>query len=505
MRRSTQDNDNSASADGLPSPKERRRLREAKSLTEDQLAEAVGVTRATIKSWETGRTDPRGRKRDAYAKLLAVYAAEIAAKEAGESWSAGEAGNAGEAEGTGDPLAADRAHGPVEGRRFQEAPRSPEASGERRQHRWHESRESRESRESGESGESGESEKSRSGRRPQETSGSEDDTEVLPRTAGLPGKAQRPPAAAQKDRDSTAAPRGPWQTGENRRTRSAPAPSPYPPPFPAQAPPTAEEAFDALYTRIAPSLARQAYLLTGRRELSLEAVEHAFHVAWQRWPEVAVDRDPAGWVRAVAYEYAMSPWHRLRRDQRRPDASVPDSISDASRRTLRETLLELPPPYRRTLLLYDGLGLDLPETAAETEASTPAAANRLLHARAVVAERLPELADPELLQARLADLIIALPTPEVASPVEVREGSERRTQFWTRASIGLTAVIIGASVLTMAIGQSHYEAPQAPGQSVRGVPPNPGPPALTAADVELRTMLQNHPLRGPARLTPAAR
>ncbi|KKZ69060.1 helix-turn-helix domain-containing protein, partial [Streptomyces showdoensis] len=57
----------------LPSPKERRRLREALSLSEDQVAEAMGVTRATVRSWETGRSAPRGRKREAYAKLLGVY------------------------------------------------------------------------------------------------------------------------------------------------------------------------------------------------------------------------------------------------------------------------------------------------------------------------------------------------------------------------------------------------------------------------------------------------
>ncbi|MBK3589059.1 helix-turn-helix transcriptional regulator, partial [Streptomyces sp. MBT57] len=68
MTRSTTDE---AAAPPLPSPKERRRLREAKSLSEEQVAAAVGVTRATVRSWETGRTSPRGRKRALYAKLIA--------------------------------------------------------------------------------------------------------------------------------------------------------------------------------------------------------------------------------------------------------------------------------------------------------------------------------------------------------------------------------------------------------------------------------------------------
>ncbi|WP_234487470.1 helix-turn-helix transcriptional regulator, partial [Streptomyces sp. MBT54] len=68
MTRSTTDE---AAVPPLPSPKERRRLREAKSLSEEEVAAAVGVTRATVRSWETGRTNPRGRKRALYAKLIA--------------------------------------------------------------------------------------------------------------------------------------------------------------------------------------------------------------------------------------------------------------------------------------------------------------------------------------------------------------------------------------------------------------------------------------------------
>ncbi|WP_037841152.1 helix-turn-helix domain-containing protein, partial [Streptomyces sp. NRRL WC-3549] len=54
----------------LPSPKERRRLREARELSEEQVATAVGVTPATVRAWETGRTDPRGRRRVAYARII---------------------------------------------------------------------------------------------------------------------------------------------------------------------------------------------------------------------------------------------------------------------------------------------------------------------------------------------------------------------------------------------------------------------------------------------------
>ncbi|MEV6582965.1 helix-turn-helix domain-containing protein [Streptomyces sp. NPDC051582] len=59
-----------ASQDPLPHPDERKRLREAAGLSQDQIAKALSVRRETITSWETGRTAPRAPKRAAYARLL---------------------------------------------------------------------------------------------------------------------------------------------------------------------------------------------------------------------------------------------------------------------------------------------------------------------------------------------------------------------------------------------------------------------------------------------------
>ncbi|MFP3988416.1 sigma factor-like helix-turn-helix DNA-binding protein [Streptomyces sp. E11-3] len=229
-------------------------------------------------------------------------------------------------------------------------------------------------------------------------------------------------------------------------------------------------------------------------------MERAFHQAWERWPEVAVDRDPVGWVRAAAYEYALSPWHRLRRGYRHPEAP-PAGRDD---RELLGALLSLPPSYRRTLVLYDGVGLDLPETAAETEASTPAAANRLLHAREAVAERLPELSAPAELHRRLTELAA---TEKLAAPParRVRAASEYRSRFWTRAAIAFTTLIIGASVLTLATAPRQYEPPRAPGESISGVPPRMGPGPLSERASELREKLEAEPMNGPERLVPQAR
>ncbi|MET8684007.1 helix-turn-helix domain-containing protein [Streptomyces sp. NPDC004732] len=422
----------------LPSPKERRRLREAKSLSQADLAAKVGVTRETVRSWETGRTSPRGRKREAYAKLLNAVAAEQAAAETAAAETA--------------PRKAGRAKPPV-----------------------------------GAVGTDG----GRSRSRPQQPA----KRAAKPRTPA-PLAAAAPAANGHSNGHSS----GHVRPLPVRVTKPEAPREPREPRKPREPDLTPAQAFDALCAGCAPGLVRQTYLLTGRRGLAQESVERAFQLAWQRWPEVAVDRDPAGWVRAAAYEYAMSPWHRFRPSQRHPDAP-PAQPAD---RAFLDVLLSLPPAQRRTLMLYDGVGLDLPETAAETEASTPAAANRLLHAREAIAERLPDLADPEVLHQRLGEVgraeKLRLPRAE-----RVRTGSEHRARFWTRAAIAFTALIIGATALTLKNAPTHYEPPQAPGRAISGVPPRMGPGPLSYQDTTLREKLRAELPNGEERLTPEAR
>ncbi|MCJ1679495.1 RNA polymerase subunit sigma-24 [Streptomyces sp. APSN-46.1] len=261
--------------------------------------------------------------------------------------------------------------------------------------------------------------------------------------------------------------------------------------------------FDVLYAHAAPALTRQVYLLTGRRTLSLEAVERAFHQAWGRWPEVVADPDPVGWVRAAAYEYALSPWHRFRRAHRHAD-KAPAHPAD---RTLMDAMLALPPVHRRTVLLYDGIGLDLPDTAAETEATTPTAGNRLLRAHAMLAARVPELAGapPEKLSAllhhRLGALRPAVPLDPRPAPA-VRGAGEQRTRRRSRAVFGLTAVIAVATAYTVSTAPTEYVPPLAPGTSVSGVPPLSGPQQQTERSSALHHKLRNDPAAGPARLAP---
>ncbi|MET8507996.1 helix-turn-helix domain-containing protein [Streptomyces sp. NPDC004787] len=426
----------------LPSPKERRRLREALSLSEEQVAEALGVTRATVRAWETGRSAPRGRKREAYAKLLGVH----------------EEPSAPRTEKPARPTAAATRPRPA-AKGAARPPKSPAAPGPSLQ--------------------------KPAPARPVTRTAEE-------RLKPAPAAARAPEAAESVESVEPAPVEEPVAAAEE--PASAPAAGPVVPGS------TPEEAFDALYDHAAPGLVHQTYLLTGRRRLSRESVEYAFHHAWQHWPEVATDGDPVGWVRAVAYEYALSPWHRFRRRHRHPDAPP----TEAARRALLGALLDLPAPYRRTVLLYDGLGLDLPETAAETEASTPAAGNRLLHARTVIGQRIPELAEPEALQRRLAALVAEAPTATLPAARAVRTGSERRTRLLTRAVVGVTTALIAVTALTAATAPTRYIPVNAPGEVVEGVPVRGGPQKLRPEDKELRDKLRTAPNPGPERLVPTA-
>ncbi|WP_430625697.1 helix-turn-helix domain-containing protein [Streptomyces sp. NBC_01264] len=267
---------------------------------------------------------------------------------------------------------------------------------------------------------------------------------------------------------------------------------------------TPVSAFDALYDRTAAALARQAYLLTGRHSLACEAVERAFQQAWDRWPEVATDPDPVGWVRAATYEYALSPWHRFRRSHRHPD----EPPADPADRVLLDAMLELPPAHRRTVLLYDGVGLDLPDTAAETEASTPTAGSRLVDAHADLADVLPELdgvppaKQSAVLRERLGTLRpAALLEPRAAAVVRV--AGEHRNRLWTRAVVGVSAVIAAATAYTWVTAPTEYEPPRAPGASVSGVPPHGGPQHLTDEGRQLHDKLLSDPAAGPSRISPS--
>ena len=60
----------------LPGPAARRLLRARAGLTQEEIAEALGVTRAAISRWETGNRNPRGPMLESYLVVLERLAVE---------------------------------------------------------------------------------------------------------------------------------------------------------------------------------------------------------------------------------------------------------------------------------------------------------------------------------------------------------------------------------------------------------------------------------------------
>jgi DNA-binding transcriptional regulator YiaG len=61
----------------LPDPDERRRLRERAGLTQEEFAQALGVTRPALARWESGQRTPRGATLDRYLRLLDRLSAAV--------------------------------------------------------------------------------------------------------------------------------------------------------------------------------------------------------------------------------------------------------------------------------------------------------------------------------------------------------------------------------------------------------------------------------------------
>ncbi|AZM48220.1 hypothetical protein DMB38_22695 [Streptomyces sp. WAC 06738] len=291
----------------------------------------------------------------------------------------------------------------------------------------------------------------------------------------------------------------------------------------------AEAAYDALYQRCAADVTRHTFLLTGDHALTREAVEHAFHLAWERWPEVASDRDPPGWVRAAAFGYVQEPWEWLRARWRRrvrrgetdqEELGAEEPGEEADRRVFA-ALRALPQSYRSAVVVHDVVGLDLPEAAAELEASTLAAAGRVTHAHEALAEALPELGAlpedrrAEELRARLRRFAAAQPI-RTLPPGAARQRSESRTDRQLRRYALLAAIIFLLAAVVSVIGEvqarnratspappawltSRSVWPPAPGHGAPPAPPAtplaPGPAAAPAGE-------QDHPSVGHVRGTP---
>lgn len=191
----------------------------------------------------------------------------------------------------------------------------------------------------------------------------------------------------------------------------------------------AQAAFDLLYTRDAPALLRQVELLTGSTRLARHAVHRAFDQAWQRWPEVAVDPDPAGWIRAEAHHHALAPWQQLLPWYRTPPRE-------------RSAFQRLSPGTRHAVLLHDGLGLSLLRTAAESMATTSMTRRRIVRGREALGEGAA---------VRLGDLLDEQPEAEYPAAM-VRQLSEQWLRIRTVGAVVATVLIALVTAVGLVFG-----------------------------------------------------
>ncbi|MCP2309894.1 LuxR C-terminal-related transcriptional regulator [Kitasatospora paracochleata] len=286
-----------------------------------------------------------------------------------------------------------------------------------------------------------------------------------PATRGSAGPDPSAPAAAEP---SQAADPGP-----------TPAPAAPAAPAPAPAPARAPLTFPELCANAHARLVQQTFLLTGSRRRAAHCVRLALGEASRRWWEVSDLADPEGWVRARAFEIALSPWrrggprraHRWRLPRRRirvrpaaaaaaaaePEASDRPTAHD---RALLKALRRLSRPQRRALVLHDTLGLSAAAVAVEVESSTAAAEGRVRAARAALARAVPALVgeDPDgpefadrLGEALYRAAVHGCPAPRLPSPSALTAHSRLRAGLGLGAA-ALLPVAMGAAVVTTLLG-----------------------------------------------------
>lgn len=64
----------------LPTPQEAKRIRKAAHVTQERLAEALGVHRVSVARWEAGEREPQGELRAVYATVLRELEAVVASE-----------------------------------------------------------------------------------------------------------------------------------------------------------------------------------------------------------------------------------------------------------------------------------------------------------------------------------------------------------------------------------------------------------------------------------------
>lgn len=157
-----------------------------------------------------------------------------------------------------------------------------------------------------------------------------------------------------------------------------------------------EAGFDVFYTDSWGRLFAQAYVLTADRETAKDLTQEALLRAWRRWDRVAGYESPEGWTRRVLHNLCIESWRKTtsRNTTVHPRLATEVPEIPVHHHELAQAMRALPGRQARALLLHDGLGLTVPETAAELDVPEGTVRSWLSRSRKVVAARIEQSEQP---------------------------------------------------------------------------------------------------------------
>lgn len=156
-----------------------------------------------------------------------------------------------------------------------------------------------------------------------------------------------------------------------------------------------EAAFCAFYQSTRDSTARALAVTLGDADLAAEAVDEAMARAFQRWSQVGLMGNPAGWVYRVALNWALSGLRRRRTARSHViQADVPGIVAIAEPSVAR-ALAELEVRQRAVVVCRYLLGWTEAETATALGTPVGTVKSRLHRASRLLAARLSHLRSEE--------------------------------------------------------------------------------------------------------------
>ena len=151
----------------------------------------------------------------------------------------------------------------------------------------------------------------------------------------------------------------------------------------------AEEAYDTFFQTSWARLLGQAYVLTGSHEQAQDLTQEALVRAWTHWDQITGYENPEGWTRRVLHNLCIQSWRtsKVRRWTGPRETVVTDEMPE-DHVLLAEAMRRLPGPQARALLLHDGLGMTVAETARELDVPEGTVKSWLSRTRKIVAANL---------------------------------------------------------------------------------------------------------------------